>query len=113
MSSAFLREQKKQETNLGEIHPVAFHSRTFSALELNYDTHDKELLAIFEAFRVWQHFLEGSSTPIDVVTDHKNLEYFSQPRSLPAIKPTGLSISPSSTLLSASTLESWAPNPIP
>ena len=64
------------QTNSGEIHPVAFHSCTFSAPELNYDTHDKELLAIFEAFRVWQHFLEGSGTPIDVVTDHKNLEYF-------------------------------------
>ena len=61
----------------GEIHPVAFHSRTFTAPELNYDTHDKELLAIFEAFRVWRHYLEGSGTPIDVLTDHKNLEYFS------------------------------------
>src|SRR5882672_8765579 len=60
----------------GEIHPVAFHSRTFTAPELNYDTHDKELLAIFEAFRVWRHYLEGSGTPINVVTDHKNLEYF-------------------------------------
>ena len=65
------------QTNSGEIHPVAFHSCTFSALELNYDTHNKELLAIFEAFHVWRHFLEGSGTPIDVVTDHKNLEYFS------------------------------------
>ena len=65
------------QTDSGEIHPVAFHSRTFSAPELNYDTHDKELLAIFDAFRVWRHFLEGSGTPIDVVTDHKNLEYFS------------------------------------
>jgi hypothetical protein len=65
------------QTDSGEVHPVAFHSRTFSALELNYDTHDKELLAIFDAFRVWRHFLEGSGTPIDVVTDHKNLEYFS------------------------------------
>lgn len=61
----------------GEIHPVAFHSRTFSSVELNYDVHDKELLAIFEAFRVWRHYLEGSGMPIDVVTDHKNLEYFS------------------------------------
>jgi len=43
--------------------------------ELNYDTHDKELLAIFEAFHHWHHYLEGSATPIDVVTDHKNLEY--------------------------------------
>ena len=61
----------------GEIHPIAFHSRTFTAPELNYDVHDKELLAIFEAFRVWRHYLEGSEIPIDVVTDHKNLTYFS------------------------------------
>jgi len=64
------------QTDSGEIHPVAFHSRTFTSPELNYDTHDKELLAIFDAFRVWRHFLEGSASPIDVVTDHKNLEYF-------------------------------------
>jgi len=37
----------------GDIHPVAFHSRTFNATELNYDIHDKELLAIFEAFKRW------------------------------------------------------------
>jgi hypothetical protein len=61
----------------GDIHPVAYHSQTFTPLELNYDTHDKELLAIFEAFKTWRHFLEESGTPIDVVTDHKNLEYFS------------------------------------
>ena len=41
------------QTDSSEIHPMAFHSCTFSALELNYDTHDKELLAIFEAFHVW------------------------------------------------------------
>ena len=64
-------------TKDNEIHPVAFHSRTLSALELNYDVHDKELLAIFEAFKMWRHYLEGSASPIDVVTDHKNLEYFS------------------------------------
>jgi len=61
----------------GEIHPVAFSSRTLSASELNYDTHDKELLAIFDAFKKWRHYLEGSGSPIDVVMDHKNLEYFS------------------------------------
>jgi len=64
-------------TKDNEVHPVAFHSRTFSAPELNYDVHDKELLAIFEAFKIWRHYLEGSASPIDVVTDHKNLEYFS------------------------------------
>jgi RNase H-like domain found in reverse transcriptase len=60
----------------GVLHPVAFHSWTFTGAELNYDVHDKELLAIFEAFQCWQHYLEGSSSPIDVVTNHKNLEYF-------------------------------------
>ena len=64
-------------TKDNEIHPIVFHSRTFSALELNYDIHDKELLAIFEAFKIWRHYLEGSTSPIDIVTDHKNLEYFS------------------------------------
>ena len=63
------------ETN--ELHPVTFYSRTLHAAELNYDVHDKELLAIFEAFKNWRHYLEGSGTPIDVITDHKNLEYFS------------------------------------
>jgi len=61
----------------GEIRLVVFYSQTLTAPELNYDTHDKELLAIFEAFRNWCHYLEGSTSPIDVVTDHKNLEYFS------------------------------------
>jgi len=36
-----------------EVHPVVFHSHTFTVVELNYDTHDKELLAIFEAFKIW------------------------------------------------------------
>lgn len=62
----------------GEIHPIAFLSWTFQAMELNYDTHDKELLAIFEAFKAWWHFyLAGSGDPVNVVMDHKNLEYFS------------------------------------
>ena len=61
----------------GALHPIAFHSHTFTSLELNYDVHDKELSAIFELFKRWRHYLEGSAKPIDVITDHKNLEYFS------------------------------------
>jgi RNase H-like domain found in reverse transcriptase len=60
----------------GEIYPVTYSSQTFSDTELNYDTHDKELMAIYEAFKAWRHYLEGTEVPIDVVTDHKNLEYF-------------------------------------
>jgi len=48
----------------------------------NYDTHDKELLASFECFKIWRHYLKGSQHRIDVVTDHKNLEYFSTTKML-------------------------------
>ena len=64
-------------TKDNEIHPIAFHSQMFSALELNYNIHNKELLAIFQAFKIWWHYLGGSALPIDIVIDHKNLEYFS------------------------------------
>jgi RNase H-like domain found in reverse transcriptase len=66
----------------GQVHPIAFHSRTFTAPKLNYDVHDKELLAIYEAVRIWRHYLEGPSYPIDVITDHKNLEYFAMTKLL-------------------------------
>jgi hypothetical protein len=32
------------------LHPVAFHSRKFTAAEINYEIHDKELLAIVDSF---------------------------------------------------------------
>ena len=71
-----------QYTPEGVLHPIAFHSRTFNSAELNYDVHDKELLAIFEAFSHWRQYLEGAGDPIDVLTDHKNLEYFTSTKLL-------------------------------
>ena len=60
-----------------EVHPVIFYSYTFTIAELNYNTYDKKLLAISEAFKIWQYYLEGSVYPIDIVTNYKNLKYFS------------------------------------
>ena len=60
-----------------EVHPVIFYSHTFTAADLNYNTYDKELLAIFEAFKIWQHYLESLAYPINIVTGYKNLECFS------------------------------------
>jgi len=60
-----------------EVHPVAFHFCTFTMAELNYNMHNKKLLAIFEAFKIWQHYLEDLAYLINIVTDHKNLENFS------------------------------------
>jgi transposase InsO family protein len=58
------------------LHPVAFYSKKHSPAECNYEIYDKELLAIVRAFEEWRPHLEGSSHPIQVLSDHKNLEYF-------------------------------------
>ena len=44
--------------------------------EKNYKIHDKQLLAIVTAFKVWHHHCHGSPYPIRVLTDHNNLKYF-------------------------------------
>ena len=66
------------QTPVGNYHPFAFHSRTFKDTETNYNVHDKELTAIYNAFKRWRHYLEGAGTHIDVVTNHRNLQYFSR-----------------------------------
>jgi len=35
----------------GELHPITFHLWIFQSAKLNYNIHDKKLLAIFEAFK--------------------------------------------------------------
>jgi len=66
----------------GDIHPVAFYSHTFNATESNYDICDKELLAIFKAFKKWRYYLEETLVPVEVFTDHKNLVYFCESKVL-------------------------------
>src|SRR5260221_4021334 len=69
-------------TEDGEIRPVAFYSHTLQSAKQNYDMHDKELLVIYEAFKSWHHYLEGLAKTIDMVMDHKNLEYFTTTKKL-------------------------------
>jgi hypothetical protein len=64
----------------GRFHPIALMSASFSPAELNYDTHDKALLAIIRAFEHWRIFLEGTKETVTVFTDHKNLEYWKTAR---------------------------------
>jgi len=96
----------------GDYHLVAFHSWTFKDAETNYDVHDKELTAIYDAFKRWQHHLEGAGTPIDVVTDHRNLQYFSTTKVLTRQQARCSETFPSSTWLSVSDPGNSAPNPM-
>jgi hypothetical protein len=65
-----------QTTEDKKLHPNVFHSRKFSLAEINYEIHDKELLAIVDCFKAWRRYLEGSLHTVQVFTDYKNLEYF-------------------------------------
>ena len=59
----------------GKVHPCAFFSHRLTPSEHNYDVGNRELLAVKLALEEWRHWLEGSSVPFLVWTDHKNLEY--------------------------------------
>jgi hypothetical protein len=71
-----------QVDEFGTLHPVAFHSRSLQTAKLNYEIHDKELLAIHDCFRVWRPYLEGAQQQIEAITDHKSLEYFAMTKQL-------------------------------
>ena len=44
-----------------KLHHVAFQTGKFEAAEINYEIHDKELLAMVDSFQQWRHCLEGCS----------------------------------------------------
>uniref|UniRef100_A0A8C5R7U4 Gypsy retrotransposon integrase-like protein 1 n=1 Tax=Leptobrachium leishanense TaxID=445787 RepID=A0A8C5R7U4_9ANUR len=71
-----------QRSPLGQLHPVAYYSKRLCPAERNYDIGDRELLAIKRAFEEWRHLLEGTSNPVTVYTDHKNLEYLKSAKRL-------------------------------
>jgi len=72
-SGAILSQQLPEEE---KWHPVAFYSKSLSPVEWNYKIHNKEMLAIIHALEEWRHFLKGARHPVEIWTDHENLEYF-------------------------------------
>lgn len=68
----------------GKVHPCAFFSHHLSPAERNYDVGNCELLAIRLALGEWGQWLEGSSIPFIVWTDHRNLEYIRSTKRLNA-----------------------------
>ena len=42
--------------------------------ERNYEIYDQEMLGTIRALEDWRHFLEG--LPFELVTDHKNIEWW-------------------------------------
>jgi hypothetical protein len=55
------------------LHPIGFHSHKFFPVEINYEIHDRKLLAIVDVFEEWHHLLEGAQRKIIVYFNHKNI----------------------------------------
>lgn len=70
--------------------PVAYDSCSSSAAERNYPTHEKELLAIILALKLWSPLL--LDVPIQVQTDHFTLKWFLQQCDLSECQKHWLSI---------------------
>jgi len=75
---AILSQKNKVDT---KQHPMAFFSKSMTLAERNYGISD-EGLAIIKALQHWRHWLEGTKIPVEILTDHKNLQYFTKPRIL-------------------------------
>ncbi|KAM4702881.1 uncharacterized protein WCC33_011421 [Rhinophrynus dorsalis] len=67
----------------------SFFSRSFTAAKKNYDTGNRELLAIKLALEEWRYLLEGSPHTFSILTDHQNLAYLATAKSLNASCPGG------------------------
>ncbi|KAF9799127.1 hypothetical protein IEO21_10611 [Rhodonia placenta] len=65
-----------QKQDDGRWHPVAFGSHAMDPAQCNYEIYNKKMLAIIEALYEWRHYLEGLPTQFEIITDHKNLEYW-------------------------------------
>lgn len=68
----------KQRDDNGTLRPIAYFSKKHLQAECNYDIYDLELLAIVKAFQEWEPELicAAPNKPIQVITDHKNLQTF-------------------------------------
>jgi hypothetical protein len=55
---------------------VAFFSRKMIFAEMNYETHDQELLIIVKCFKHWRYYLKKSYHAMKILIDHNNLKEF-------------------------------------
>nr|VWO97963.1 BZIP domain-containing protein [Ganoderma boninense] len=71
-----------QKLEDGAWHPVAYRSQSMAEAERNYEIYDREMLGIIRALEDWQHYLEGLPATFDIITDHRNLEYWQTAKNL-------------------------------
>lgn len=66
----------------GRVRPIAYYSRRLNSTEVNYPIHDKEMLSIVTCLKEWQAELRSVGKPFTILSDHKNLSFFTSKRLL-------------------------------
>jgi hypothetical protein len=64
-----------------KLHPVTYHSHKFNETEVNYKIYN-EMVAIHSALLTLRHWLDGIDIPIQIHSDHQNLQYFTTTKKL-------------------------------
>ena len=60
----------------GLFHPVAFYLKSLNVYKQNYKIYNKKLLAIFQAFEEYKHYLKEYLLPFKIWSNYLNLTYF-------------------------------------
>ena len=53
-----------------------YYLRKYTLTESNYEIYNKELLVIMRCLEAWDTELRSVFKGIDIITNHKNIEYF-------------------------------------
>jgi hypothetical protein len=63
-------------------HVISYESIKLKEHEMNYFTHDSELVVIVYALNMWRHYLTGKR--FELITDHDGLKYLCEQPTLNA-----------------------------
>ena len=61
---------------------MAYYSKKNTPVKNNYEINNKELLVIIHCLEVWDTELRSIFKGFDIITDHKNIEYFIKKKQL-------------------------------
>ena len=77
-SGAVLSQEQPDST----WRPIAFTSWTITPAQRNYQIYDKEFLAVINALEEWKRYIIEAPKTTEIITDHKNLEFYRKPQNL-------------------------------
>jgi transposase InsO family protein len=77
-ASSFAISAVFQQLHNDELHPVLFWSRKLASAERNYDTREREMLAIITIAKLFRHYLDDAR----FFTDHDTLKRFQTQKQL-------------------------------